>query len=315
MLSSILLSLSSLLLFYLGAKFLITGSTNVARTLRINPLMTGLTFTAVVSSAPLLTFSLTSALAGSGGMAMSSIIGSNIFNVCVIIGIIGLTTSSGVKIEKGKIAIPIAIVSTILLFFLFQDRLISRPEGLLLLLLWIAGIFLRIRFGRKDSINTEAKENQENKNPENQAWYLTFAWMLAGTILLIAGSKILILGFSEIAATLKIGSTIPGLTIIAAACSMPLLITSMMAVRKMEYEIALGNLIGANIFNILGVTGITSLIHPLSALSISNFDLYFLIGTSLILLQFFRPKYILKRDEGILLILLYAVYTYYLWPK
>lgn len=315
MLSSILLSLSSLLLFYLGAKFLITGSTNVARTLRINPLITGLTFTAVASSAPLLTFSLTAALTGIGGMAMSSIIGSNIFNVCVIIGITGLTTSSGVKIEKGKIAIPIAIVSSILLFFLFQDRLISRPEGLLLLLLWIAGIFLRIRFGRKDSINTEAKENQEIKNPENQAWYLTFAWVLAGTILLIAGSKILILGFSEIAATLKIGGTIPGLTIIAAACSMPLLITSMMAVRKMEYEIALGNLIGANIFNILGVTGITSLIHPLSALSISNFDLYFLIGTSLILLQFFRPKYILKRDEGILLILLYAVYTYYLWPK
>jgi cation:H+ antiporter len=114
---------------------------------------------------------------------------------------------------------------------------------------------------------------------------------------------------------LGVGETIIGLTIISTGTSLPELASSIVATIKKEYDIAIGNVIGSNIFNILGIIGVSSLIKPLSAIAISNFDLYAMLGATLLLLPFFRASYTLKRDEGIFMIGIYLVYLYYLWPK
>lgn len=132
---------------------------------------------------------------------------------------------------------------------------------------------------------------------------------------LIAGSELLVKGAVAIARVLGVGETIISITIIAAGTSVPELASSIVATMRKEYDIAIGNAIGSSIFNILAIVGISSVISPLTAIAISNIDLYFMLGFTLLLLPFFKTNYMLKRDEGIFMLGLYLIYMYYLWPK
>ena len=146
-------------------------------------------------------------------------------------------------------------------------------------------------------------------------WYWSAAMIILGIGVLVAGSELLVKGAVAIARSLGVGETIIGLTIIAAGTSVPELASSIVATLKKEYDIAIGNVIGSNIFNLLGIIGISSIISPLTAISISNIDLYIMLGVTLLLIPFFRTSYTLKRDEGIFMVALYLMYMYYLWPK
>lgn len=315
MLLSVLYVLSSLVLLYFGASWLVKGSSSLAIKAGVSPLIAGLTVVAFGTSSPELVVSVNVALSGHGNIAIGNVIGSNLFNICIILGISAVITPLKLKMQLLKIDIPILIITTIVFMLLFADRHISRLEGGILLVGIILYTTLNIILARREKDKEVIDEFNETVSNGKIKWYFSAGMIVLGIGVLVAGSEILVKGAVDIARSLGVGDTIIGLTIIAAGTSVPELASSIVAVMKKEYDIAIGNVIGSNIFNILGIIGISGIINPLSAIAISNIDLYIMLGVTFLLLPFFRTNYTLKRDEGIFMIGLYLMYLYYLWPK
>jgi cation:H+ antiporter len=315
MLISVLYILISLLLLYFGANWLVKGSSSLALKAGVSPLVAGLTVVAFGTSSPELVVSVNAAISGHGNMAIGNVVGSNLFNICIILGISALVAPLKIKMQLLKIDIPVLIVTTIGFMLLFADRHISRFEGVVLVSGIVLYTIMNIILARREKNIEVLAEFQESVTDPKLKWYWSAGLILIGLGLLIAGSELLVKGAVVIARSLGVGETIISLTIIAAGTSMPELASSIVATIKKEYDIAIGNIIGSNIFNILGIIGISSLVKPLSAIAISNIDLYAMLGVTLLLLPFFRTHYTLKRDEGFFLIALYGMYLFYLWPK
>jgi cation:H+ antiporter len=307
--------LISLALLYFGASWLVKGSSALALKGGMSPLITGLTIVAFGTSSPELFVSVNAAISGHGNIALGNVIGNNMFNICIILGISAIVSPLKIKLQVLKFDIPVLVISTIGFMFFFADRHLSRIEGGVLIVGIISYTFLNIILARRE-------KNKENKDAYNTSfsekkmkWYWSAGMILLGIGVLVVGSELLVNGAVTIARSLGVGETIIGLTIIAAGTSLPELASSIVATLKKEYDIAIGNVIGSNIFNILCILGISSVINPLTAISISNIDLYIMLGATLMLVPFFRSSYTLKRDEGIFMIVLYLMYMYYLWPK
>ena len=315
MLISVLYILISLLLLYFGANWLVKGSSSLALKAGVSPLVAGLTVVAFGTSSPELVVSVNAAISGHGNMAIGNVVGSNLFNICIILGISALVAPLKIKMQLLKIDIPVLILTTIGFMLLFADRHISRFEGVVLVSGIVLYTIMNIILARREKNIEVLAEFQESVTDPKLKWYWSAGLILIGLGLLIAGSELLVKGAVVIARSLGVGETIISLTIIAAGTSMPELASSIVATIKKEYDIAIGNIIGSNIFNILGIIGISSLVKPLSAIAISNIDLYAMLGVTLLLLPFFRTHYTLKRDEGLFMIALYGMYLYYLWPK
>ena len=315
MLLSLLYTVAALVLLYFGASWLVKGSTALAIKARVSPLVAGLTVVAFGTSSPELFVSVNSAISGHGNIAIGNVVGSNIFNILVILGISSMFSPLKIKLQVIKLDIPILILTTIGFMFLFTDRHISRLEGGILVsgivLYTLINLLLAHREKKKDTDSiTEIKPSKAKTQ-----WYWSLGLVMLGIGVLVAGSELLLKSAVFIARSWGVGETIIGLTIISAGTSLPVLASSILATIKKEYDIAIGNVIGSNIFIILGIIGVSSLIKPLSAIAISNFDLYAMLGATLLLLPFIRSSYTLKRDEGIFMVGIYLVYLYYLWPK
>ena len=315
MLLSVFYVLISLVLFYFGALWLVKGSSSLALKAGISPLVAGLTIVAFGTSSPELVVSVNAAISGHGNIAIGNVVGSNLFNICIILGISAIIAPLKIRMQLLKIDIPVLIITTVGFMLLFADRQISRYEGGILLFGLILYTILNVKLARHEKNADVHAEFKESIPDQKMKWYWSAGLILVGLGVLIGGSVILVKGAVSIARSLGVGETIIGLTIIAAGTSMPELASSIVATIKKEYDIAIGNIIGSNIFNILGIIGVSSIIRPLSAMAISNIDLYIMIGVTLLLLPFFRSKYTLKRDEGIFMIVIYLIYLYYLWPK
>jgi len=307
--------LASFILLYFGASWLVKGSSALAIKAGISPLVAGLTVVAFGSSSPALFVSANAALIGHGNIAIGNIIGSNMFNICIILGISAIIAPLKIKMRLLKIEIPVLILVTIGFMFLFSDRYISRSEGGLLLVGIVLYAFLTVILAHREKDKEVFVEYDESVTSGKMKWYLPAGMIVLGMGVLVAASELLTRGAIAISRSMGVGETIISFTVIAAGTSLPLLASSIVATRKKKYEIAIGNVIGANIFNIMGVIGISAVINPLSAIAFSNIDLYIMLGVTLFLLPFFRINYILKRDEGIFMIGLYLIYMYYLWPK
>jgi cation:H+ antiporter len=315
MLLSIIYVLASLVILYFGALWLVKGSSSLALKAGVSPLVAGLTIVAFGTSSPEMVVSINATLSNHSNIAIGNVIGSNLFNICVILGISALISPLKIKMQLLKIDIPVLIIATIGFMLLFADRQISRWEGGILVTGIILYTVLSIILARREK-STEVKAMYEQSIADKKMkWYWSISLVLLGIGVLVAGSELLVKGAVSIARSLGVGETIIGLTIIAAGTSLPELASSIVATMKKEYDIAIGNVIGSSIFNILAIVGISSVIRPLSAIAISNIDLYAMIGATLLLLPFFRTNYTLKRDEGIFMIGIYLVYMYYLWPK
>jgi len=315
MLLSIFYVLASLLLFYLGVNWLVKGSTSLALKAGVSSIVVGLTIVAFGTSTPELAVSINTSISGHGNIAIGNVMGSNLFNILIIIGISAIVSPLKIVMKLFKIQISILAITTIGFMLLFADRQISRAEGGILLASLVLLTILNITFARREKNTDVITEFEESIPDQKMKWYWSTGFVILGIGFLIAGSELLIKGAVAIAHSLGVGETIIGLTIIAASTSIPLLVTSIYATIRKEYDIVIGTVIGASIFNILGIIGISAVINPLSAIAISNIDLYVMIGTTLLLLQFLRTKYILKRDDGIFMIGMYLIYLYYLWPK
>lgn len=308
--------IGGLALILLGANGLTDGAAAVAKRFHISDLVIGLTIVALGTSAPELVISTMAALGGSAEMAIGNVVGSNVFNVLAIIGVTAMVMP--IKVGEGTMSkeIPLVILCSFVLAFMANDvildggsrNIISRIDGLVLLGFFL--IFMRYTFAIARSGNAE---EEETKIKEMPIWKsaLFIAGGLAG---LIYGGQLFVDGASGIASSLGVSESIIGLTIVAGGTSLPELATSVTAALKKNPGIAIGNVIGSNLFNILFVLGCSATISPLSMGGINNVDMAVLIGSAILfwLVGWFFKKRTITRVEGALLVICYIAYTAYL---
>lgn len=317
---NVLLLILGLVLILAGANYLTDGAAAIACRFGLSDLMVGLTIVAFGTSAPELTISIVSAVQGSPGMAIGNVVGSNIFNVLLIIGVVALARP--VRIEKGIMIneIPMTILAAVAVLAmgcsLWLDGTspaISRVEGILLLLFLC--IFMRYLFG-------QAKEHPDSNVPEkekagagssNPKIWLSLIMVVGGLAALIYGGDLFVDKASAIAGSLGVSDAVIGLTIVAAGTSLPELATSLTAALKGNTGIAVGNVIGSNIYNIFLVLGAAAVIRPLPFAGVSMVDLFVLAGSALLFWifgWFFRTRTITRVEGGIMAVCYVAYITY-----
>lgn len=317
----ILFLVGGLLLILLGANGLTDGAASVAKRFHIPSIVIGLTIVAFGTSAPELTVSISSALKGSADIAIGNVVGSNTFNTLMIVGCTALFAPIAITRNTLKREIPLCILSSFALLICANDVLLdSSGENILsitdgLLLLCFFTIFLSYTFAiakRDGSMKEPEKEHLQEEDEIRllPAWKSAL-YILGGLAGLIIGGNFFVDGASGIARGLGVSESIIGLTLVAGGTSLPELATSIVAALKKNPEIAIGNVIGSNLFNIFFVLGCSTSITPLRLTGITNFDLWVLVGSSILLWLFgiFFGKRIITRVEGSILILCYIAYT------
>ena len=310
----ILLLIGGLLLILLGANGLTDGAASIAKRFRIPSIVIGLTIVAFGTSAPELTVSISSALKGSADIAIGNVVGSNIFNTLMIVGCTALVAPIVITGNTLRKEIPLCILSSIILLICANDVLLNHADrnvltttdGLLLLCFFV--IFLGYTFAIASNGNNASGQEEEIK--QLPIWKSTL-YIIGGLAGLIYGGQWFVEGASNIARSMGISESIIGLTLVAGGTSLPELATSVVAALKKNPEIAIGNVIGSNLFNIFFVLGCSATITPLGLSGITNFDLLTLVGSGVILWLFglFFAKRTITRIEGSILVLCYIAYT------
>jgi len=312
MLFTTLFLISGIVLLYFGAEFLVRGSSQLALRFGISPLVVGLTVVAFGTSAPELVVSVTSGLKGLGDVALGNVIGSNIFNIAVILGLSALICPIKVNKQVLRIDAPIVVGLSLLLLWLLRDQTISRVEGILLTAGIISYVAFTVVYSRRHPGSIPAEEPNVDKKDTVALDLLRIAGGLAA---LVAGSNFFVKGAVNCATYLHVSEAVIGLTIVAMGTSLPELATSLVAAVKKQEDIAIGNIIGSNIFNILCILGISATATPLLAKGITSVDLLFMVGSAVLLIPLMIRGFRLGRFDGALLLSVYGVYLFMLWPK
>ena len=302
----------SLILLFIGAEGLVKGSASIASRAGLSRLMIGLTIVAFGTSAPELVVSIKAALSQQGDISVGNVVGSNSFNIGVILGLTALLCPIPVQLQVIKTDAPIALGVAILLPIFLLNKALGRVEGLALFVGIISYTWMSVYLGRK-----AASTGQDDVSipSVSRHWLIDVAFITAGLVVLILGSRLLVDHSIILARALGVSEAVIGLTIVAAGTSMPELATSVVAAFRKQPDIAIGNIVGSNIFNILAILGIASLITPLHALGISMLDYSVMILFTILLIPMLYTGRILHRIEGVTLLTLYGVYLYMLWPK
>lgn len=312
MTTSVFLLILSLIALYVGANWLVRGSSALAARAHISPLVIGLTVVAFGTSAPELIVSLSASLHAQGDIAIGNVVGSNIFNVCLILGVSAIIHPMQARTQLVKKDIPIMIVATLLFTVLFWNGKIGRWEGLLFFAGIVAYTSYSLYFARKQGLKEHLAADGEEAAPKPGRWYVDVLFLAAGLGVLVFASELLVDNAVFLAKSFGVSEAVIGLTIVAAGTSMPELATSVVAAFKKNPEIAVGNIVGSNIFNLLAIVGTTALVHPISAPAVNYVDLLVMLGTSALLLPIARTGYKINRWEGVGLVVIYVVYTLYL---
>lgn len=310
----ILYLVGGLIMLFIGAEGLIRGSSTLAIKIGITPLIVGLTVVAFGTSAPELVVSLKAALVGNSSISLGNVIGSNIANIALILGIASLIRPLYVHANIIMREIPIMIGVSILLIVLLLDGEVGFIDGLIFVLGIIIYTIVNIYMARKEK-SSEVKEEFEEGLKSRLGVPVSIIFVVIGLGLLIIGANFFVQSAVAIAKLFNISDAIIGLTIVAIGTSLPELITSIVASYKKESDIAIGNVVGSNIFNILGILGITALIVPISLIGISSIDLIIMVLTAVLLLPLSKSGMRISRIEGLFLVAGYVAYTYYLIPK
>ncbi len=316
MITSLLFLLLGLVLLFFGGEGLVRGSAALALRLGLTPLVVGLTVVAFGTSAPELVVSVRAALAGQGDIAIGNVLGSNILNIGLILGLTALIYPLKVQLQILRIDVPIMIGVSLLATWMLADRVIGRPEGVLLAAGLIAYTSFTVFFARKvkPSADGEAEFAESVPKPRGSVWR-DLLFIAAGLALLVVGSRFMVDGAVSLARGFGISEAVIGLTIVALGTSMPELVTCLVAAMKGEPDIALGNIIGSNIFNLLGILGTAALVQPMAGGGIQMRDLYVAIAFAIALLPILWSGRKLRRWEGGLLVVGYVTYVVSLWPK
>lgn len=290
----------------LGAESLVRGASSIALKLGLSPLIIGLTIVAFGTSAPELAVSIKSAVAGNSGIALGNVIGSNIANIGLILGITALIRPIKIESQMVKRDIPIMIAASLLFWGLLLDDGLSFIDGAILTTLLVT--YLSYSYFTADK-QTSAENEAE---AAGQSQWLSIIFIIVGISMLVGGGILFVDGAVALAQSFGISEIIVGLTIVAIGTSMPELVTSIVAALKGQSDIAIGNVVGSNLFNILGILGVTALIHPIIGNDISALDWQVMIGLAVMLLPFAYTGLRIGRREGAILVLGYLAYISYL---
>ena len=300
-----------------GADYFVEGASKLAQQFRVPPLLVGLTIVAFGTSSPEATVSIIAALEGSSDVSLGNVIGSNIFNITLVVGITAMINPLSVETATIRKEIPFTLLASVALWVLISDvtlqglgtNLITRSEGFILLLFF--AIFLYYIFEVARNNRTEIPVDQPDATA-GTSMGKNIILTLAGLAAIIFGGDLVVDNATEIALSVGMSETLVGLTIVAVGTSLPELITSITAALKKQSEIALGNIVGSNIFNILFVLGASATIAPLAVNDKIFVDIVAMIILTLLLLIFSRSKFKISKTEGTILAAVYIAYVVYI---
>ncbi len=304
----------SLVLLYAGAEGLVRGSSSLALRLGLTPLVVGLTVVAFGTSAPEVFVSVKASLAGRGDLAVGNVIGSNLFNIGVILGITALLSPMKVQFQLLKIDAPVMVGVVLLVPILLMDGQVSRLEGSFLVAGIIIYVVSNVIIARRTAPAEVEAQFAESMPSHGGSVFQAVLFILAGLGILVLGARLLTDHSVALARSFGVSEAVIGLTIVAAGTSVPELAASVVAAFKNEPDIALGNVIGSNVFNVLAILGIGALVSPLYAPEISKFDIYAMVVMSAALLPLLWTGLRLQRWEGAALFAAYLAYVLILWP-
>lgn len=291
-----------------GADFFVEGSSSIAKRLRVPSLIIGLTIVAMGTSLPECAVSISAAIAGNTGVAVGNAVGSNIFNLMVVCGVCALfcplTVSRGTLTGEFPFSV---IVAAVLMILGWLGMTLGHIDGFILLVLFVGFLLWMIRSAQKARNESEAEDEYEIR----PIWQC-IVYIVGGAAAIAAGGQIVVNAASAIATSFGMSQNLIGLTIVAFGTSLPELATSVVAARKHEVDMALGNVIGSNIFNILFVLGVAAAIHPMVFQMENIIDIIVLVVMSIIVLCFAWTKQKLVRWEGFTMLVMYAAYVVYI---
>ena len=306
MILQLIFLLLGLFLLILGSNYLLKSSVELSLKYNISKVVIGLTVVSFATSAPELLISISSALKSSSDIAISNVIGSNIANIGLVFSTALFFVTIKISKNNVKYDLPWLLIVSAVFFFFLQDLIITKYEGIILVAL--LSVFIYFMFKMREENDDD--EIEETKMSISKIIIL----LIVSSLLLFIGSELFVDSAIFFAKYFQVSERVIGLTLVAIGTSLPELVTSLVAIYKKELDISVGNIIGSNIFNILAVIGITSIIHELEVVGtqIIHFDIYVMIGFSILLgLFFFIPKkYTLYRPHGIILFLLFLTYYY-----
>lgn len=306
--------IAGLALLYFGAEWLVDGSTSLALKLGLSPLVIGLTVVAFGTSAPELFAATQMNLAGSPDMAVGNVVGSNIFNILLILGFSAILKPMLIKSQLIVREVPILIGISIMLIVMLRDGKLDLADGIILTAGIVIYVIVSLKLARKvknPEVLAEFESELGDADPKTPGGKIALL-IFAGLVTLAVGAKLLEIGGVFIAGAMGISEAVIGLTVIAFGTSVPELATSIVAVRKNQGDIVAGNAIGSCIFNILAVLGITTLLKPMVITEIEPVDLGFMLGAAILILPLMLTRRKIGRMEGALLLLINGVYVYIL---
>jgi cation:H+ antiporter len=313
MIGAYLFLLGGLLLLLIGGEVLVRGAVNVAKRFSIPTMVIGLTIVSFGTSAPELLVSLKAALNGVPDIAIGNVMGSNIANLALVLGITAIILPIPVVRNTIRIDWPVMMVATLMFWWVMSDGVIVRWEGVLLvvtLLIYIMAMLRKVRSDKRkaSSMNTSVQEVVGGH-------ILTDLIMVVlGCLGLVLGADWLVDGATEIASSWGVSERVIGVTVVAFGTSVPELATSIIAAVKRQLDISVGNLIGSNIFNILSIIGITASVHDIPVNpAVLDVDIYWVLAVTLAILPLALHRFIIQRWKGLLLFLTYVAYVYLLF--
>ena len=300
-----------------GADIFVEGSSSIAKKFKVPSIIIGLTIVAMGTSLPEAAVSVTASIANKNALAVSNVIGSNIFNLMMVIGVCAIMTPVAVNKATLKRDFPFSVICAILLLVLglIGPMSLGHADGVIFLILFAGFIGLMIRSAMKASKEGNAVASEEIEAAEEikiMPVWKSLLFIVIGAVGIILGGDVVVDSASNIAAKFGMSQTLIGLTIVSVGTSLPELVTSIVAARKNEVDMALGNAIGSNVFNILFVLGIAGAISPMAFLTENVIDIVILVVFSLIVWLFAWTKKEIKRGEGLIMVLLYVLYVVYI---
>ena len=298
-----------------GADLFVDGAASIARKFNIPSMIIGLTIVAMGTSAPEAAVSITSSLSGQNDMSVANVVGSNFFNILVVLGVSSLISKLPVQKNTIKKDTPFLLIVSGLLLVFGINKYISRIEGLILLIVFVYFLYSTVKMAKSATNLDSSSDNEialaESDTTTQTPILKTVILSVIGILGIVIGGDMVVDSATSIATLFGMSANLVGLTIVAIGTSLPEFVTSIVAIKKGETEIAIGNVIGSNIFNILLVLGLATFISPITISTLALIDIIFMLCITILLYLFMKKDYSLLKKHGIILVVIYIVYMSY----
>ena len=298
-----------------GADLFVDGAASIARKFNIPSMIIGLTIVAMGTSAPEAAVSITSSLSGQNDMSVANVVGSNFFNILVVLGVSSLISKLPVQKNTIKKDTPFLLIVSGLLLVFGINKYISRIEGLILLIVFVYFLYSTVKMAKSATNLDSSSDNEialaESDTTTQTPILKTVILSVIGILGIVIGGDMVVDSATSIATLFGMSANLVGLTIVAIGTSLPEFVTSIVAIKKGETEIAIGNVIGSNIFNILLVLGLATFISPITISTLALIDTIFMLCITILLYLFMKKDYSLLKKHGIILVGIYIVYMSY----